>query len=89
MGCNGYGTVAQSPYANHTPPPPLKGGREGDEYLTVGEVANLVRVHKNTVYRWIDDRDLTAHRFGRTVRIRRGDLANFIDASRHAGNGNR
>ena len=71
------------------PPPPLKGGREGDEYLTVGEVANLVRVHKNTVYRWIDDRDLTAHRFGRTVRIRRGDLANFIDASRHAGNGNR
>lgn len=46
-----------------------------DQLLTVQEVANHLRVNKQTVRNWIDDGKLAAIRVGsRRVRIRRGDL---------------
>jgi excisionase family DNA binding protein len=35
-----------------------------EELLTVAETAKLLRVSKPTVYRWIDDGDLPAIRYG-------------------------
>lgn len=52
-----------------------------DEFLTVGEIAELLRVNQQTVHNWIDRRELPAVRVGaRRVRIRRSDLDTFLAA---------
>jgi carbon-monoxide dehydrogenase medium subunit len=52
---------------------------DGDDYLTVAEVARLLRVHRTTVWRWIATGRLHAYRIGtRTLRIRRDDLRRFL-----------
>jgi excisionase family DNA binding protein len=49
---------------------PPNGSWETTSLLTVPEVAEWVRVHRKTVYRWIHDGRLEALRFGpRTFRI--------------------
>jgi len=51
---------------------------KGDIY-TIKEVAELLKVHKRTVYRWIDSGDLRVARLGRkTYRVFERDLRNFV-----------
>ena len=53
-----------------------------DEFLTVDEVAALLKVNPQTVRNTIDRGDLPAVRFGsRRVRVRRVDLDGFIGIS--------
>ena len=48
---------------------------EERDYYTVSEAADLLRVSRPTVWRWINDGALTAYRVGaRTIRVRRADL---------------
>lgn len=47
-------------------------------FLTVAEIAELLRVRQETVYRWIKDRELAAIHLGRTVRISEADFDAFI-----------
>jgi excisionase family DNA binding protein len=47
--------------------------------LTVQEVAELMGVHENTVYRWIRDDGLPARRAGKLWRIRREDLETWTE----------
>lgn len=49
-------------------------------FLTVGEVARLMRVSKMTVYRLIKAGELPAVRVGRSYRIREEDVGRFLDA---------
>lgn len=50
-----------------------------DEYLTVPEVAQLLRVHRATVWRWIVAGKLPAVRLGdRTLRVRGDDVAGLL-----------
>jgi len=50
-----------------------------DEFLTVAEVAETLKVAGQTVRNWIDRGELTAVRVGsRRVRIRREDLDAFL-----------
>jgi excisionase family DNA binding protein len=52
-----------------------------DEFLTVQEVAELLRVNQQTVRNWIERGQLRALRVGtRRVRVRRSDLDAFIAA---------
>jgi excisionase family DNA binding protein len=52
-----------------------------DEFLTVAEIAELLKVNPQTVRNWIDRGELPAVRVGaRRVRVRRTDLDAFIDA---------
>jgi excisionase family DNA binding protein len=48
-----------------------------DEFLTVYEVAGLLKVNQMTVRNWIDQGSLPAVRVGRRVRIRREDFDVF------------
>ncbi len=54
---------------------PRSESRQGDErlgdvrFLTVAEVASLMRVSKMTVYRLVHSGDLTAVRVGRSFRV--------------------
>jgi excisionase family DNA binding protein len=48
-----------------------------DELLTVAEVAELCRVHANTVYKWANKGEYGAQRYGNKWRFRRGDLPHW------------
>lgn len=53
----------------------------GDPLLTVGEVADHMRVSNMTVYRLIKSGALPAIRVGKNYRIRSSDLTAYLDAS--------
>ncbi len=47
-------------------------------FYSVTETAKFLKVSPRTVRRWIEKGDLTAHRFGRQIRITDSDLMAFI-----------
>lgn len=51
----------------------------GEEFLTVAEVAELLKLNQQTVRNWIDQGSLPAVRVGRRVRIRRSDLERVLE----------
>ena len=57
-----------------------------DEFLTVNEIAERLKLNPQTVRNWIDAGRLPAFRVGRRVRIRREDfeavLAHGLDVGR-------
>jgi excisionase family DNA binding protein len=53
-----------------------------DEYLTVAEVARILKLNQQTVRNWIDRGELPAPRVGRRVRILRADFDALLE---HAG----
>jgi excisionase family DNA binding protein len=50
-----------------------------EEFLTVAEVAELLKLNQQTVRNWIDQGSLPAVRVGRRVRIRRSDLERKLE----------
>ena len=65
-------------------PPETKGTRGmverefGEPLLTVGEVAQVMRVSNMTVYRLIKSGQLSAVRVGKNYRIRRRDVERYL-----------
>jgi excisionase family DNA binding protein len=54
-----------------------------EEYVTVAQAAELLKVSRSTLWRWIDQGHLPAYRFGlRRVLIRRTDLERLISPAR-------
>lgn len=49
-------------------------------FVTVSEVAQLMRVSKMTVYRLIKQGDLPAFRVGRAYRMREEDVRRYLDS---------
>ncbi len=57
-----------------------------DDFLTVAEVAGILKLNQQTVRNWIDHGTLPALRVGRRVRIRRGDFERILaEGSSHGG----
>ena len=50
-----------------------------ESFLTVAEVAEMLKLNQQTVRNWIDQGSLPAIRVGRRVRIRRSDLERVIE----------
>ena len=61
------------------------GGNLEDSFLTVAEVAEMLKLNQQTVRNWIDQGSLPALRVGRRVRIRRSDLDRLLDEGRTGG----
>ncbi len=55
-----------------------------DDWLGTKEAARLLGVVPRTLYRLIDDGDLPAYKIGRVIRLRRSDIAAFLERSRIA-----
>jgi excisionase family DNA binding protein len=53
-----------------------------EEFLTVAEVAELLKLNQQTVRNWIDAGSLPAVKVGRRVRIRRSDLERKLEEGR-------
>ncbi|MGH2693886.1 MAG: helix-turn-helix domain-containing protein [Actinomycetota bacterium] len=53
--------------------------RFDEPLLTVGEVARMMRVSNMTVYRLIKSGQLAAIRVGKNYRLRRKDVARYLD----------
>jgi excisionase family DNA binding protein len=52
---------------------------ESETYLTVAEVAEILKLNEQTVRNWIDQGKLPALHVGRRVRIKRSDFERLID----------
>jgi excisionase family DNA binding protein len=50
----------------------------GEPLLTVGEVANIMRVSHMTVYRMIKSGQLAAIRVGKNYRLRSADIEKYL-----------
>ena len=50
-----------------------------EKFFTIKEVAEMLRVHPNTVRGWIDRGILKMHRFGGLIRIYESDLQAFLN----------
>lgn len=58
-----------------------------DSFLTVAEVAALLKLNQQTVRNWIEQGSLPAVRIGRRVRIKRSDLDRILESGYQAGGG--
>src|SRR5580693_8666277 len=54
-----------------------------DSFMTVAEVAELLKLNQQTVRNWIDAGSLPAIRVGRRVRIKRSDLDRILENGYH------
>ena len=52
-----------------------------DSFLTVAEVAEILKLNQQTVRNWIDQGSLPAVRVGRRVRIKRSDFERVLAES--------
>jgi len=55
---------------------------EEQEFYTAKEIAELIRVNDQTIYRLAKRGDLPVHRIGRAMRFRRNDVETFLHACR-------
>ncbi|SMP85900.1 transcriptional regulator, AlpA family [Epsilonproteobacteria bacterium SCGC AD-308-P11] len=55
-----------------------------DKWLTVEEICNYLSVTKDTIYKWIDQRDMPAHRVGRRWMFQKKDVDGWIKAGKAA-----
>jgi excisionase family DNA binding protein len=53
-------------------------------WLSTKEASKRLGLTLRSLYRFIDEGDLVAYKFGRVIRIQESDLDRFIDASRIA-----
>ena len=53
-----------------------------EEFLTVAEVAGILKLNQQTVRNWIDQGSLPALRVGRRVRVRRADFEALLERGR-------
>lgn len=53
-----------------------------DEWLSTAEAGKAIGITPRTLYRFIDQGDLPAYRFGRVIRLKRGELDTFVESRR-------
>lgn len=58
-----------------------------DSFLTVAEVAGMLKLNQQTVRNWIDQGSLPALRVGRRVRIKRSDFEQVLAQAYTGGSG--
>jgi excisionase family DNA binding protein len=52
------------------------------QWLSTAEAANRLGITPRTLYRFIDEGQLVAYRFGRVIRLKTRDVDAFIEACR-------
>lgn len=52
------------------------------EWLSTADAANALGITPRTLYRFIDQGELPAYRFGRVIRVKQVDIDAFIEGAR-------
>jgi len=52
-----------------------------EPWVKVEEIAAHLGVSKDTIYRWIDERDLPAHKVGRLYRFKISEIDSWVTKS--------
>ena len=52
------------------------------DWLSTADAAKGLGITTRTLYRFINQGDLPAYRFGRVIRVKRSDVDAFVEASR-------
>ncbi len=52
------------------------------DWLSTGDAAKRLGVTPRTLYRFIDEGQLPAYRFGRVIRLKESEVDGFIDSCR-------
>lgn len=52
------------------------------EFYTVKELADLLRITEMTIYRWVKRGEIVAYQIGRVMRFRRDDIEAFLEKHR-------
>lgn len=52
------------------------------DWLSTADAAKSLGITPRTLYRFIDQGELAAYRFGRVIRVKRTDIEAFIEKSR-------
>ncbi|MFI9510663.1 helix-turn-helix domain-containing protein [Nocardia sp. NPDC052566] len=79
MSANSGGSSSSSGPGGRSGTQPVIGG--GTQFLTVAEVANLMRVSKMTVYRLVHSGELPAVRVGRSFRVHAKAVHDYLETS--------
>jgi excisionase family DNA binding protein len=53
-------------------------------WLSTREASEMLGITQRSLYRFIDEGDLVAYKFGRVIRVQQSDVERFIEASRIA-----
>jgi excisionase family DNA binding protein len=61
---------------------PETSGADTIQWLSTAEAAARLGITPRTLYRFIDEGQLPAYRFGRVIRLKTSDVDVFIDACR-------
>jgi excisionase family DNA binding protein len=64
----------------------MSSGHE-ESFLTVAEVAELLKLNQQTVRNWIDQGSMPSVRVGRRVRVKKSDLDRIIEEGYRGGTG--
>ncbi|QIS16082.1 excisionase family DNA-binding protein [Nocardia arthritidis] len=79
MSANNGGSSGSGSGSSSRASQPVIGG--GTQFLTVAEVANLMRVSKMTVYRLVHSGELPAVRVGRSFRVHAKAVHDYLETS--------
>lgn len=55
---------------------------DSTRWLSTKEASQLLGVNLRTLYRFIDEGELPAYKFGRVIRLRAPDLEHFLESAR-------
>jgi excisionase family DNA binding protein len=55
-----------------------------EDYYTLQDIADRLKVSYRTVYRWVRAGKLPAYKFGQDWRVKESDLREFVEAHRAA-----
>jgi acetyl-CoA synthetase len=53
-----------------------------EDYYTLQDIADRLKVSYRTVYRWVRAGKLPAYKFGQDWRVKESDLRDFVEAHR-------
>ncbi len=58
-----------------------------DRWLSVDEIATHLGVKRDTIYKWIDRKNLPAHKVGRLWKFRKEEVDRWVRGDGAGGNG--
>ena len=64
--------------ARHQQAEPVEGNQMEDRWLSVDEIAAYLGITRDSVYRWIDSKNMPAHRVGRRWKFRKEEIDEWV-----------